>query len=65
MAVERGGDRIATVKKAMIAPLRDRFTIEAGGRVANGDRLGSILNAIPEWCGVGRRVLKRDAFWDL
>src|SRR4029450_12908048 len=27
MAIERGGDKLATVKKAIIAALRDRFTI--------------------------------------
>ena len=32
MALERGGETVATVKKALITPLRDRFTIalEAG-----------------------------------
>lgn len=43
MAIERGGDKIATVKKAIIAPLRDRFTIE----LADGGSLeaqGSILD---------------------
>jgi uncharacterized protein YxjI len=43
MAIERGSDRIATVKKAIIAPLRDRFTVElaAGGSL---EALGSILD---------------------
>ena len=31
MAIERGGDKVATVKKAIIAPLRDRFTVELAG----------------------------------
>jgi uncharacterized protein YxjI len=31
MGIERGGDRIATVRKAIIAPLRDRFTIDLAG----------------------------------
>jgi uncharacterized protein YxjI len=31
MAIERGGDTVARVKKAIIAPLRDRFTIELAG----------------------------------
>jgi uncharacterized protein YxjI len=31
MAIERGGQTIAKVKKAIIAPLRDRFTIELAG----------------------------------
>ena len=35
MVVERGDDKVATVHKAMIAPLRDRFTVdlEDGGRL--------------------------------
>jgi uncharacterized protein YxjI len=31
MEVERRGERFATVKKALISPLRDRFTIELEG----------------------------------
>ena len=31
MEVERGGDTVATVKKALITPLRDRFSIELSG----------------------------------
>ena len=31
MAIERGSDTVARVKKAIIAPLRDRFTIELAG----------------------------------
>src|SRR4029077_6931581 len=31
MEVERGGDTVATIKKALITPLRDRFSIELGG----------------------------------
>ena len=36
MAIERGNDKVATVKKAMITPLRDRFTVEleGGGELA-------------------------------
>jgi uncharacterized protein YxjI len=35
MAIERGDDKVATVKKALITPLRDRFTVdqEDGGRL--------------------------------
>jgi uncharacterized protein YxjI len=32
MEVERGGDTVATIKKALITPLRDRFTIDLGDR---------------------------------
>ena len=31
MKIERGGDTVATVKKALITPLRDRFDIEVEG----------------------------------
>ena len=30
MEIERGGDTAATIKKALITPLRDRFSIELG-----------------------------------
>ena len=35
MAIERGDDKVATVRKALITPLRDRFTVEleGGGRL--------------------------------
>jgi uncharacterized protein YxjI len=31
MGIERGGERVATVRKAIIAPLRDRFTVDLAG----------------------------------
>jgi uncharacterized protein YxjI len=31
MRIERGGDTVATVRKAMISPLRDRFKIDVDG----------------------------------
>jgi uncharacterized protein YxjI len=31
MEIERGGDTLATVKKAMINPLRDRYTVDVRG----------------------------------
>jgi uncharacterized protein YxjI len=31
MEVERNGQRVATIKKALITPLRDRYTIEVDG----------------------------------
>jgi uncharacterized protein YxjI len=42
MAIERGDDKVATVRKALITPLRDRFTVdlEGGGRLeVEGDIL--------------------------
>jgi uncharacterized protein YxjI len=43
MAIERDGDTVARVKKAMITPLRDRFSVdlEGGGRL---DVEGNILD---------------------
>jgi uncharacterized protein YxjI len=36
MEIERAGDTVATIKKALITPLRDRFAIEleAGGELS-------------------------------
>ncbi len=31
MEIERGGTTVATVKKALVSPLRDRFSIEVEG----------------------------------
>jgi uncharacterized protein YxjI len=31
MEIERGGDKVATIKKAMITPLRERFTVDIEG----------------------------------
>jgi uncharacterized protein YxjI len=43
MAIERDRDKVATVKKAIIAPLRDRFTVDlaAGGSL---EAQGNILD---------------------
>lgn len=42
MEVERDGDTVATVKKALISPLRDRFAIQ----LANGGELGAKGNIV-------------------
>ena len=41
MGIERGDRRIATVKKAIIDPLRDRFTIDlaSGGSMQAQDNI--------------------------
>lgn len=31
MAISRGGDRVATVHKALVSPVRDRFSIDVAG----------------------------------
>jgi uncharacterized protein YxjI len=60
MAIERRRDTVARVKKAVIAPLRDRFTIELteGGSL---DAMGSILDhecqITPRW-RPGRQYLQ-------
>lgn len=43
MEIERGGRRVAAVKKALISPLRDRFDVRLDG---GGDRdvQGNIVN---------------------
>ncbi len=41
-AIERDGEEVATVAKALVTPLRDRFTVEVAGRgtlEAKGDLL--------------------------
>ena len=43
MAIERDGDRIATVKKAIISPLRDHFMIDLDGG-GDWDAKGNILD---------------------
>lgn len=42
MKIERGGDTVATVKKALITPLRDRFAIE----LADGGELSAKGNIV-------------------
>jgi uncharacterized protein YxjI len=42
MEVERGDDTVATIKKALITPLRDRFSIE----LRNGDELSAKGNIV-------------------
>ena len=42
MEIERDGDTVATVKKALITPLRDRFAIE----VEDGDELSAKGNIV-------------------
>ncbi len=43
MEIERGGRKIATVKKALISPLRDRFDVAIEGG-ADWDVQGNIVN---------------------
>jgi uncharacterized protein YxjI len=43
MEIERGGQRIATVKKALVSPVRDRFDVNVEGG-ADWDVQGNIVN---------------------
>ncbi len=43
MEIERGGRKIATVKKALISPLRDRFDVKIEGG-EDWDVQGNIVN---------------------
>jgi uncharacterized protein YxjI len=42
MKIERGGESVATVKKALVSPLRDRYSIE----VSDGDDLEAKGNIV-------------------
>ena len=42
MAIERGGQTVATIKKALISPLRERYSIE----VANGENMEAKGNIV-------------------
>jgi len=42
MKIERGGETVATVKKALVSPLRDRYSIE----VSDGDDLEAKGNIV-------------------
>ena len=62
MEIERGGRRLATVKKALVSPLRDRFDvqIEGGG---DWDVQGNILAHEYEITGPGGKVAEVSMKW--
>ena len=43
MRIERGDDTVATVKKALVSPIRDRFAIEVAGG-ADMDAKGNVVD---------------------
>jgi len=62
MRIERDGDTVATVRKALISPLRDRFKIELG----NGEELkakGSITDHQYKIERDGKRVAEVSKKW--
>jgi uncharacterized protein YxjI len=62
MEVERGGDTVATIKKALITPLRDRFSIEltGGGELS---AKGNIVNHEYEVERDGHKVAEVSKRW--
>jgi uncharacterized protein YxjI len=62
MKIERGGQTVATVKKALITPLRDRYTIE----VEDGEDMeakGSVVNHEYKIERGGKRVAQVSKRW--
>jgi uncharacterized protein YxjI len=62
MAIERNGDTVATIKKALVTPLRDRYSIE----VANGPDLeakGNIVDHEYEFERDGDKVAEVSKRW--
>ena len=62
MAIERNGDTVATIKKALVTPLRDRYSIE----VANGPDLeakGNIVDHEYEFERGGDKVAEVSKRW--
>jgi uncharacterized protein YxjI len=62
MKIERGGEAVATIKKAMITPLRERFTIDvqAGGEL---NAKGNIVDHEYEIERDGRKVAEISKRW--
>jgi len=62
MKIERGGEAVATIKKAMITPLRERFTIDvqAGGEL---NAKGNIVDHEYEIERDGRKIAEISKRW--
>jgi uncharacterized protein YxjI len=62
MEIERDGDTVATIKKALITPLRDRFAIElSGGGELNAK--GNIVDHEYKIDGDGGRIAEVSKRW--
>jgi uncharacterized protein YxjI len=62
MEIERGADKVATIKKAMITPLRERFTIDVeGGGELNAK--GNVVDHEYEIERNGNRVAQVSKRW--
>ena len=62
MKIERGGEAVATIKKAMITPLRERFTID----IQDGGELrakGNIVDHEYEIERDGRKIAEISKRW--
>jgi uncharacterized protein YxjI len=62
MAIERDGHTVATIKKAMIAPLRDRFSIDVEGG-EDMEAKGNVVNHEYKIEGSGGRVAEVSRRW--
>jgi uncharacterized protein YxjI len=62
MKIERNGDTVATVRKALVSPIRDRFSVE----VEDGDEIevkGNIVDHEYEFEQGGRKVAQVSKRW--
>ena len=62
MKIERGGQTVATVKKALITPLRDRYTIEVEGG-EDMEAKGNVVNHEYKIERGGERVAEVSKRW--
>jgi uncharacterized protein YxjI len=62
MKIERDGDTVATVKKALVSPLRDRFSVEVEGG-EDMDVKGNIVDHEYEFERDGQKVAQVSKRW--
>src|SRR5215475_13599383 len=62
MEVERGGDTVATIKKALVTPLRDRYSIEVEG-APDLEAKGNIVDHEYEFKRDGDKVAEVSKRW--
>jgi uncharacterized protein YxjI len=63
MAIERDGQKIAEVHKALVNVVRDRFKIDMAGRGPDMEAKGNILDHEYEITQDGRRVAEVSKKW--
>jgi uncharacterized protein YxjI len=62
MQVERGGQTVATIKKALVSPLRDRYSIEVEGG-ADLEAKGNVVDHEYEFKRSGDKVAEVSKRW--